>query len=332
MEIANGTKDTDFPGWRRVRRDWLSLLNQGVFRPGTGVSDSHRIPVEHAGWARTFVRGVGDDPASFSVSAFDDQVKAGNMVVSGGPYIEFTANSPATGATAGVGGELGAPDGQVRLTIKVTAAAWIPVEEVRLIANGFLVAAFDATTSPSVKPAPANFQDTGGTDRFSATLTRAITQDTYFIVEAGAKLPASVDTLPPPPPIVDIVEPGVVPVAFTNPIFVDRDGNATFDPPGLPVMMASNTGPEEPGLWARVRRGLAQLAARLAGTVVAEGPPGEMTGVSKEEKAQAMRKGEYFPLREFSLPAEAVEAARQAAEAASRGREPAGTREPPAGK
>jgi hypothetical protein len=189
----------------------------------------------------------------------------------------------------------------------------------------------DVTTSPNVKPAPTDFQSTGGIDRFSATLTRAIAQDTYFIVEAGAKLPASVNTLP-PPPIVDIVEPGVVPVAFTNPIFVDEDGNATFDPPGLPVMMASNAGGEEPGFWAHLRRGLAQLAARLAGAVVAEGPPGEMTGVTKEEKAEAMRKGEYFPLREFTIPAGAVEAARQAEEAASRGGGPAGTREPPAGK
>ena len=62
MEIANGAKDGDFPGWRQVRRDWFSLLNQGIYSRRTGGSDSHRITVEHAGWARTFVLGVGDDP------------------------------------------------------------------------------------------------------------------------------------------------------------------------------------------------------------------------------------------------------------------------------
>src|SRR6185436_1149187 len=91
MEIENAVKDTDFPGYRQVRYDWLSLLQQGIFRPVTGVSDSHRITVEHAGWARTWVLGVGDDPTTLDVTAMDNAIKAGAMVVGGGPYIEFSA-------------------------------------------------------------------------------------------------------------------------------------------------------------------------------------------------------------------------------------------------
>ncbi len=317
MEIANGNKDTDFPGIRQVRRDWLSLLNQGIYKPGTGVSDSHRITVEHAGWARTFVLGVGDDPTTFTTTALDAQVKAGNMVISGGPYLELTATAKG-GGTVGMGKLLKATDGNVKLKIRVSAPAWMPVDEVRIIANGFQVASYDGTTTPKVKPAPLNFQSTGGTSRFSATVTRTITQDTYFIVEAGAKLPANPNTLPPSPAIVAIVEPNVVPIAISNPIFADKDGNAAFDPPGLPVMMASTAPVEEeaPGFLARLRRGFQQLAMRLRGEVNAEDQaPGEMTGVTKEQKAEAVKKGEYFPLRQFSLPPEAVEAARKAAEA-----------------
>jgi hypothetical protein len=41
-----------------------------------------------------------------------------------------------------------------------------------------------------------------------------------------------------------------------------------------------------------------------------------MTGVTEEQKAEAVRKGEYFPIHDFALPADkAAEAARQAAEA-----------------
>ena len=60
-------------------------------------------------------------------------------------------------------------------------------------------------------------------------MTAAI--DTYYMVEAGPKLPPKLNTLPTPPPIVDIIEPDVVPLAFTNPIFVDRNANSVFDPP-----------------------------------------------------------------------------------------------------
>jgi hypothetical protein len=322
MEVMNGSKDNDFPGLRQVRRDWLSLLNQGIYRPGTAVSDSHRITVEHAGWARTYVFGVGDDPAAFGTTAFDNQVKAGRMLMSGGPYVECSAR--ATNAhlqPAGPGDLLSVTNGKIRLKVKVTSPAWMPVEEVRVIANGFIVNSFDGTTTPHVRPVPANFQSTGRTRRFNASLTFFLIEDTYFICEAGAKLPASVNDLPTPPPIVDIVEPDVVPFAATNPIFVDTNGDSDFDPPGLPVMMASAApaaGSETPGLLARLRHALVRLAARITGEAIAEEQPGEMTGVTKEQKEEAAKKGEYFPLREFAIPPEAVEAARKAAEEAGR--------------
>jgi hypothetical protein len=323
MEIMNAARDTDFPAYREMRRDWLSLLNQGIYRPGTGVSDSHRITVEHAGWARTYVRGVGDDPAALDVSAFDAQVKAGDMLMAAGPYIEAEIRAPHK-----VKGEMGQtvsiPDGRVRLKIRVTSAAWIPVEEVRVIANGFVVASFDETTRPRVIPTPTNFQANGGTRRFSTTFRYDITQDTYFIVEAGAKIPASIGTLPTPPPIVDIVEPGVVPLAITNPIFVDVDGGG-FDPPGLPVLSMASATPRPSGLWDRIVGAVERFAARLTGTAIAQdAAPGEMTGVTEEEKAEAVKKGEYFPLREFKIPDEAVEAARKAAEQGAQPAAPAG--------
>ena len=41
--------------------------------------------------------------------------------------------------------------------------------------------------------------------------------------------------------------PGFTPFAFTNPIFVDVDGNGRFDAPGLPeVLPASITNPDQP--------------------------------------------------------------------------------------
>ncbi len=47
---------------------------------------------------------------------------------------------------------------------------------------------------------------------------------------AGAKL----DPLPEAPEFLDSIVPGNVPIAFTNPIFVDLDDDG-FDPPGVPA-------------------------------------------------------------------------------------------------
>jgi len=322
MEILNGNRNTDFPGIRQIRRDWLSLLNQGIFRPGTGVSDSHRITVEHAGWARTYVNGVGDDPAAMNVATMNTQVKAGNILISGGPYIEFSAKATNKNVKAGMGGTVPVTNGKVRLGIKVSSPAWMPIEEVRLIANGFVVASFDGTTQPRVKPVPANFESSGGIRRFSANLTRLVAQDTYFVVEAGPKLDPNPSVLPVPPPIVDIVEPDVVPIAITNPIFVDTNGNMTFDPPGLPVLTArAPAAPDEaPGFLAAARRIVDQVLAGLRGEVVASDLPGEMTGVTDEQKAEAAREGRYVPLHELSLPADAVAEALRKAEDAERRR------------
>jgi hypothetical protein len=117
----------------------------------------------------------------------------------------------------------------------VQAAHWIPVEEVRVISNGFVDSVFDGTTTPTVRPPPNNptLEDEGRGHlvRFEAELPVSLAQDTYFIVEAGSRL----DPPSPTPEFVDIIVPGNEPIAFTNPIFVDLAGDG-FDPPGLPVL------------------------------------------------------------------------------------------------
>jgi hypothetical protein len=129
------------------------------------------------------------------------------------------------------------------------------------------------------------------------------------------------------PPIVDIVAPDIVPFAITNPIFVDTNGNAVFDPPGLPVLTASATlAPDEaPGFLAFARGLLDQVRTQLRGEAVADNPPGEMTGVTQKQKDEAVREGEYIPLHEFTLPADAVaEVLRNAEEATRRQAEESG--------
>ena len=70
MEIANGAQGraTTRRYLADARRLVLAAARRTSLKPGTGVSDSHRITVEHAGWSRTYVLGAGDDPARLDVA------------------------------------------------------------------------------------------------------------------------------------------------------------------------------------------------------------------------------------------------------------------------
>jgi hypothetical protein len=270
MEVANGAKVGDYPAYLQMRGDWFSLLAQGVLKPGTGVSDSHFLTVEHAGWARTYVLGTGDDPAALEVAGFNANVKAGRMVVSAGPWIQATVK--ARGGRRGPGEEVASRTGKIKLKIDVRSPAWIPVDEVRVVtirgfgADDVETRTFDATTKPRVKPVPDDFQSSGGTARFRAAVKVEHAADYLVLVEAGPALTAATVASP---EIVNAVVPDVVPLAFTNPIRVDVGGDGFALPPAAPVRAGTTTG--------------------------------RMTGVTREDREQAVRDGEHFPWHHFRI-------------------------------
>jgi hypothetical protein len=243
------------------------------------------------------------------------------MMATTGPYIELFAEELA-GGRAGLGQTLAPSTPDVILAIRVLAANWIPVEEVRVYANGFLAASFDATTSPKVQPAPNNprSQSKNKTRRFEAEIPFSLSADTWFVVEAGTKLSPP----PTPPPFVDMIVPGNEPIGFTNPIFVDLAGDG-FDPPGLPVMASAPKASPSVPLFAQLERRDLSASARLSewwdaalarartwGSAEAheEAPP--LTG--KELQAEVERQknqasDDYFPLHRFSIPPQSIDQA-----------------------
>jgi hypothetical protein len=248
-------------------------------------------------------------------------VRAGHMIGTTGPYIDFSIEESGGGASAGLGETLVPGSADVVLKIRVQAANWIPVEEVRVIANGFEIMSFDATTSPAVKPAPHNPRSQRCREpRFDVEIPITVAGDTYFIVEAGAAL----SPFPSSPEFVDTIVPGMVPLGFTNPVFVDLGGDG-FDPPGLPVM-ASATGAGEPlPAFARVRRRdltwfaragdwWDRVLARLAASSEATADDEQVVLTGRAHRAEVDRQrmtptAEYFPLYHFTIPPAAVEEA-----------------------
>jgi hypothetical protein len=206
-----------------VREDWFSLLKQGIHKTATAVTDSHRVIIEHVGFPRSFVASSTDDPAVIDEDELTQNVKAMQVVGTTGPFVRVSVGGD-DGRQYGLGEVVVATQPKVRLKLHVEAAPWIPVEEVRIYRNGELIKTI---------PMPI-FKILGSVVRLHKTVRlQNIDRDSFLTVEAGMRIDAN--GTPQSPFLVQLVqqiEPGIVPLAFTNPIFVDRDGNG-YEPPGL---------------------------------------------------------------------------------------------------
>ncbi len=194
VELMNGP---DLLRYRRVRADWFSLLFQGERIVGTSNSDSHRLG-RIVGLPRTYVAIEDDRLEGFEETAFMDSLRRGRVYGSTGPLLDVHLGE------AGIGGLHSGATGLLR--IRVDAAPWVPVSEWRAFVNGELV-----------YRAPIVAGET-------ATLPLAFDRDSFVTVEVEG----------PAEGLYHEAFPNFTPFAFSNPIFVDLDGNGRYDAPGLP--------------------------------------------------------------------------------------------------
>jgi hypothetical protein len=114
----------------------------------------------------------------------------------------------------------------VVVELAIAAAPWVPVEEVRLLANGELVRRWNQLPDGPTPP----------TLRLRERVELDLPRDSFLTLEAGAPL----DAVPAAwaashaGDYAQVVARGFLPAAFTNPIWVDTDGDGRFASPGLP--------------------------------------------------------------------------------------------------
>ncbi|MBW2231453.1 MAG: PHP domain-containing protein [Deltaproteobacteria bacterium] len=193
VELLNGPSMTRY---RLTRGDWLSLIRQGEVRVGTANSDSHST--RHlVALPRNYVAFDGPGGRDLDTEAFMRAVRGGRLYGSTGPILEVTLDGRGPGERfRGAAGEL---------HIVVRAAEWVPVHEVRVFVNGALRQRVDLAES----------RDLVLPMRFSA--------DAFVTVEVEGEAG----------PIYAAIAPGFTPFAFSNPIFVDADGDGRWLPIGL---------------------------------------------------------------------------------------------------
>jgi len=114
---------------------WLQLLNQGYRIPGVVNTDAH-YNYHGSGGLRNWVRSSTDDPAKIDIMEMVRASEQGNLVMSNGPYLEFKASSSGLKNEVIPGEDLPAPDGQVRVSLRVQCPNWLDVNRVVLYVNG----------------------------------------------------------------------------------------------------------------------------------------------------------------------------------------------------
>ena len=183
-------------------KDWYSFLNRGILMTGVANTDAHRYPKELPGYPRNYVLSDTDNPWEIDPNDVVNALKNRASTASFGPYVRFTANG------APVGSMIRDRDGAVTLGIEVQAAPWIPVGQVEIVSNGEVVETFSIDEGDSEQAL-----------RFVREVTVKPSRDAWYLVIATSERRWE-------KPFSHFSS-----FSFTNPVFVDLDGNGYFDAP-----------------------------------------------------------------------------------------------------
>ncbi|HSZ82626.1 MAG TPA: CehA/McbA family metallohydrolase [Polyangia bacterium] len=202
--------------------DWYALMGFGVALTATGNSDTHGSSNIEAGFPRTYVRVAEDAVSAFDEGEFIDAVRNKHAIATTGPFLTVRVG------TAGEG-DLVTPTpgtkGQVDVSLRLQSASWIKVDVVRLLVDGVVVKTWNVPTTNGVSTSLFEIND----QKVTVSADAAITAE----AEGGTPLPSwMVGEFLLSPGMVQIcgnpTQPGMIPFATTNPVFVDFDGDGKF--------------------------------------------------------------------------------------------------------
>lgn len=195
MELMNGPQGNRPDRVTALRKDWLSFVKQGHRIKAAANSDSHTMASQVA-LPRNMVAVADDRLSQFDIKAFSAAILKGNLYGTTGPIIELQA-----GLNMGdmLSGE------KQRFTGKVKHASWVNVDQIQVQVNGETVSSKKLNVD----------------GEFSFDLNFVVDSFVTFEVKGEAGQ------------VYQAVYPGFSPYAFTNPIYIDVNGDEQWQPPGI---------------------------------------------------------------------------------------------------
>ncbi|HVE87831.1 MAG TPA: CehA/McbA family metallohydrolase [Myxococcales bacterium] len=189
QEVMNGSENAQLLEYRAF---WWYTLNQGQMKVGTANSDSHSLTDNIVGVPRNLVYTSTSAGRGFSVDTFNQSIADGRVLGTNGPIIQARINLESGGQVPYGTAVISQP--AQSLDVSVTAAPWVPVDEVRFVVNGRVV----KTVSGAAINRPADPFGVTGIVRWQGSvpiseLVAGVTGDAWIVVEAGAPLPLAGD-------------------------------------------------------------------------------------------------------------------------------------------
>ncbi|WP_168210462.1 CehA/McbA family metallohydrolase [Persicimonas caeni] len=222
-----------------VMRWWLSMVSRGFSPTATAVTDTHKLYSDLGGSPRTFVF-VGDDhdtPQTFDAQAFAAASNNNRAIGTNGPFFRVELEN-SSGETATLGETLAADDGQVTARITIDVPEWMQVDTIDVYSNlpaDAIVTAPGGSIDDPIAPTsshPFTFEQSDLVEVASGDHTHSHwtkTVDIPLDISADAYVVFVVRGSNHMYPVIPST--GVMPFAFSNPVFVDADGNGYDNPP-----------------------------------------------------------------------------------------------------
>ena len=206
VEVLNGYQDPERRAVDRVIDDWFNLLNHGHLVTATGNSDTHHLDHNIGGYPRNYVQVQTDAPQALRPGELERAIKHHHSFFSTAPFVRVHVGAATLGDLAP------APGGSAKAEIEVQAAPWVSVSSVTIYVDGNEARRFPVAPSQ---------------DRVRFKQTYDVTnlkRDGWLVVRVDGDKPLA-------PVVGDQQRFDVRPLALTNPIFLDVDGNGTYDAP-----------------------------------------------------------------------------------------------------
>jgi hypothetical protein len=212
LEVLSGYQDTP-AGVTPLLRDWFYLLNRGQRVTGVGNSDTHRLDYPLAGYPRTFLRLPTEQPEQILPTDIRDAMLGMQAIATNGPLVHIKVDGPGLGELVGVVG------GKVTVDLWADAPAWVDLTRVLLYQIGQQVAELPIPT----RNHPA----------LRTSVDVPVSEDGWLLAIAAGDTPLD-------PDIVGRMAAMAVPIGFTNPVWLDADGDGKVTPsrkvPPLPAV------------------------------------------------------------------------------------------------
>ncbi|MBN2013315.1 PHP domain-containing protein [candidate division KSB1 bacterium] len=204
LEIMNNTYGwglfTGPPNKISVWDEWLNYLNSGFRFTGVGNTDTHHLLSMPVGTPRNYIASPTDDPAQL-----DPYLMAGNIIKHKVTVARYVFVNLSVNEKWPVGSDVIDTDGAVDIRIEMAAPSCAKVDEVTLYGNGREI---------WTEEIPAY----EGTLDYSKKITIEPALDTWYVVKAEGSQSLW-------PIVPDQNGLAVTPVGFTNPVWIDIDGN-----------------------------------------------------------------------------------------------------------